>query len=137
MGNRSTLQLVALVFGVIYLLVGVLGFIGPLIGNGGGVSFTQERHALFGIAEVNLVHNLLHILIGVGGLAAASSVSNSRTYCQVVGVLLLLIGIAGVFVQNSVGLIPLGGADIPIHLVSGALLAYFGFAAPISQRSTT
>jgi hypothetical protein len=133
--NRSTVQLVALVFGIIYLLVGLLGFIGPLIGTASFVTFSQDRHALFGIAEINLVHNLVHLLIGIGGLAAASSLANSRTYCQVVGVILLVVGVLGVFAQDSIGLIPLGGADIPIHLVSGAILAYFGFAAPISQRS--
>jgi len=135
-GNRSTVQTVALVFGGIYLVVGVLGFIGPLIGNGGGlITISQDKHALLGLADVNLLHNLVHLVIGVAGLAAASTVANSRTFCRVFGVVLLLVGVVGIFVSNLFGVLPLGGADIAIHLASGAVLAYFGFASPVEARA--
>jgi Domain of unknown function (DUF4383) len=132
MGDRSTVQWVALVFGLIYLVAGVLGFVPSL-----GGSDTQTNHALFGIFQVNLVHNLVHVLIGIGGLAAASSILNSRRYCRVVGVILLLLGVIGIGIANPLGLVYLGQADIPLHLVTGAVLAYFGFAAPVSVRSRT
>jgi Domain of unknown function (DUF4383) len=135
MGNRAVVQTVALIFGVIYFLVGVLGFIGPLIGTSSFITITQDRHALLGLADINLLHNLVHVAIGLAGLAAASSVANSRTFCQVVGVILLIVGLLGVFVGNLFGLLPLAGFDIPLHLVTGAVLAYFGFAATISVRS--
>jgi len=125
MGNRSTVQWAALVFGAIYLVAGVLGFIPSL----------QPNHALFGIFRVNLLHNLVHVVIGIGGLAAASSLANSRTYCQVVGVILLLLGVIGIGIANPFGLLYIGQADIPLHLVTGAVLAYFGFAATVSTRS--
>ncbi|TME26124.1 MAG: DUF4383 domain-containing protein [Chloroflexi bacterium] len=135
MGNRAVVQTVALIFGVIYFLVGVLGFIGPLIGTSSFITITQDRHALLGLADINLLHNLVHLAIGLAGLAAASSVANSRTFCQVVGVILLIVGLLGVFVGNLFGILPLAGFDIPLHLVTGAVLAYFGFAATISVRS--
>jgi Domain of unknown function (DUF4383) len=125
MTGRSTVQWAALAFGVIYLVAGVLGFIPSL----------QTNHALFGIFQVNLLHNLLHVVIGIGGLAAVSSLANSRTFCQVVGVILLLLGVIGIGIPNPLGLLYIGQADIPLHLVSGALLAYFGFVAPVSTRS--
>lgn len=131
MGNRSTVQMVALLFGAIYLAAGVLGFL-PFLGG----SYTMTNHALLGIFDINLLHNLVHIVIGIAGLAAAASVANSRTFCQVVGVILLLLGVLGVFVAKPLGLLDIGGLDIALHLVSGAVLAYFGFAAPISTRST-
>ncbi|TMF90162.1 MAG: DUF4383 domain-containing protein [Chloroflexi bacterium] len=135
MGNRAVVQTVALIFGVIYFLVGVLGFIGPLIGTSSFITITQDKHALLGLADINLLHNLVHLAIGLAGLAAASSVANSRTFCQVVGVILLIVGLLGVFVGNLFGILPLAGFDIPLHLVTGAVLAYFGFAATISVRS--
>ena len=135
MGNRAVVQTVALIFGVIYFLVGLLGFIGPLIGTSSFITITQDRHALLGIADINLLHNLVHLAIGIAGLAAASSVANSRTFCQVVGVILLIVGLLGVFVGNLFGILPLAGFDIPLHLVTGGVLAYFGFAATISVRS--
>ena len=130
MGNRSTVQMVALLFGAIYLAAGVLGFL-PFLGG----SYSLTDHALLGIFQVNLLHNLVHIVIGIAGLAAAASLANSRTFCQVVGVILLLLGVLGVFVAKPFGLLDIGGLDIALHLVSGAVLAYFGFAAPVSTRS--
>ncbi len=130
MGNRSTVQMVALLFGAIYLAAGVLGFL-PFLGG----SYTLTDHALLGVFQVNLLHNLVHIVIGIAGLAAAASLANSRTFCQVVGAILLLLGVLGVFVAKPFGLLDIGGLDIALHLVSGAVLAYFGFAAPVSTRS--
>ncbi|HXN02644.1 MAG TPA: DUF4383 domain-containing protein [Candidatus Dormibacteraeota bacterium] len=120
MGSRSTVQAVAAVFGAIYLVAGILGFF---------------NHELIGIFKVNLVHNLVHVVIGIGGLAAASSVPNSKTFCRVVGVILLLLGLIGFGVANPFGLLYIGGSDIALHLVTGGVLAYFGFAAPVSTRS--
>jgi hypothetical protein len=128
-GNRSTVQTVALAFGTIYLLAGILGFLGFL-----GGSYTLTSKPLFGIFEVNLVHNLVHVVIGVAGLAAASSAQNSRTYCQVLALILLLLGVLGIFVASPLGLLNIGGADIALHVFSGAVLAYFGFQAPIALR---
>jgi hypothetical protein len=120
MANRSTVQAVALVFGAIYLVVGVLGFF---------------NHVLLGIFQVNVLHNLVHVLIGIGGLAAVSSVANSKTFCQIAGVILVLLGLIGLGIANPFGLLYLGGGDIALHLVTGAVLAYFGFVAPVSTRS--
>jgi hypothetical protein len=78
---------------------------------------------------------VVHVVIGIAGLAAVTSVPNARRFCQVVGVILLLLGALGVFVANPFGLVYIGGLDIALHLVSGAVLAYFGFAATVSTRS--
>jgi Domain of unknown function (DUF4383) len=131
MGNRSMVQMVALVFGAIYLAAGILGFL-PFLGG----SFTLTNHALLGLFQINLLHNLVHVVIGIAGLAAITSLPNSRRFCQVVGVVLLLLGVLGVFVANPLGLLFIGGLDIWLHLVTGAVLAYFGFAATVSTRST-
>jgi len=130
MSNRSTLQTVALAFGAIYLAAGVLGFL-PFLGG----SDTLTNSALLGLFKINLLHNLFHIVIGIAGLAAASSAPNSKTFCQVVGVILLLLGVLGIFLASPLGLLYIGGLDIGLHLVTGAVLAYFGFAAPVSTRS--
>ena len=121
MGKRATVQMVALVFGAIYLLAGILGFF---------------NHALLGIFQVNLLHNLVHVAIGLGGLAAASSVANPRIFCQIAGGILLLLGLIGIGIANPFGLLYIGGSDIALHLVTGGVLAYFGFAAPVSTRSS-
>src|SRR5438094_7937306 len=100
MGNRAVVQTVALIFGVIYFLVGLLGFIGPLIGTSSFITITQDRHALLGIADINLLHNPVHLAIGIAGPAAASRVANSPAFCQVAGVVLLIAGLRGFVVVN-------------------------------------
>jgi len=120
MSNRSMVQVVAAIFGAIYLVAGVLGFF---------------NHPVLGIFQVNLLDNLVHIAIGIGGLAAASSLANSKTFCRVAGVFLLLLGLIGIGAANPFGLLYIGGADIALHLVTGGVLAYFGFIAPVSTRS--
>jgi hypothetical protein len=130
MGERSSVQMAALLFGAIYLAVGIIGFL-PFLGG----SVTMANSKLLGLFNINLLHNLVHVVIGIAALAAVTSLPNSRRFCQVVGVVLLLLGVLGVFVANPLGLLYIGGLDVALHLVSGAVLAYFGFAAPVSTRS--
>ena len=121
--NRSMVQTVALVFGVVYLAVAIVGFL-PFFGG----SYTQMPSNLLGLVPINLLHNIVHLVIGVAGIAAASSWARSRNYLQIFGVVLLLLGVAGIVVNNPLGLVPIGGFDIAIPLVTGAILTYFGFA---------
>jgi len=130
MGNRSTVQMVALLFGAIYLAVRIIGFL-PFLGG----SLTTTNRKLLRLFNINLLHNLAHVVIGIARLAAVTSLPNSRPFCQVVGVVLMLLGVLGVFVANPLGLLYIGGFDIALHLATGAVLAYFGFAATVSTRS--
>jgi ABC-type transport system involved in multi-copper enzyme maturation permease subunit len=113
---------VALVFGVSFLAVGVLGFI--LNPTGG---------ELLGIFAVNVLHNLVHLLFGVFGIAAVI-VRRSRIYLQGVGLIYLLLAvlgfIPGLFVGDEMllGLVHINVADNFLHLVLGGAAAFFGFA---------
>jgi hypothetical protein len=126
--NRSTPQVVALVFGAVYLAVGVLGFL-PFLGG----SYTQTPNNLLGLVPINLLHNIVHLIIGVAGIAAAATVANSRMYLKTFGIVLLALGVVGIFVQNPFGLVPIGGFDVAIHLVTGAVLTYFGFVPEVGR----
>jgi hypothetical protein len=129
MRGRSLVQTVALAFGIIYLVVGVLG-LAPFVGG----SYTQTNSNLLGFVPINLLHNVVHLVIGIAGIAAAGSLARSRQFCQVFGVVLILIGIAGIFINNPLNLIPIGGFDVAIHLVTGGILAYFGFVSAAQPR---
>lgn len=127
--GRSMVQLVALVFGAVYLVVGILGLI-PFFGG----SYTQTNSDLLGFVPINLLHNIVHLVIGVAGLAAAVSVSGSKRYAQIFGVVLIAVGIVGIFASNPFNLLPIGGVDIAIHLATGAVLSYYGFTAVPALR---
>lgn len=115
-------QLVALILGIVFLLIGILGFIPALVPNDN----------LLGIFSVNGVHNIVHLLIGILGIAAALS-SQGRLFNQVIGIVYLLIGILG-FVpvvasgDMLLGLVRINLADNLLHIVVGLLVIVVGFA---------
>jgi len=121
---------VALVFGAVYTLVGLAGFIPAL---GGSMNMTAST--LLGIAQVNALHNAVHLIIGICGLTMAKTEEQAGTYCKTFGVVLLIIGALGFIAPDPLGILPIGGGDIWIHLISGAILTYVGFAMAPSGSS--
>lgn len=119
---------VAAIFGTLYLITGVLGFI---MTPGGGI--------FLGIFAVNWFHHLFHILLG--GLGPISAWRNKgRLYCQVSGGILILLGVLGLIVPGLiVHLLAIPPADLStdnlLHLVSGSALLYFGFSSRPSSTA--
>ena len=112
----------ALAFGIVFLLIGILGFI-PALTPGG---------ALLGIFMLNGLHSIVHLLFGVLGIAAAFT-GTGRLYNRGVGVIYLILGILGFIpplVPNGLlfGLVMINVADNILHLGIGIFLSYVGFA---------
>ena len=117
----SLSKMTAGVFGAVYTLVGVLGFIGPLAPDSN----------LLGIFPISPLHNVVHLLIGVTGLAVYLAVpAMARTWAQVFGGVLALVAVLGVIIANPLNILPIGGFDIFLHAASAAVLLYVGFASP-------
>ena len=110
----------ALVFGVIYAIAGLVGFI---LAPGGGV--------LLGIFPVNAFHNIFHL--ATGGLGIASGwTGRGRSYCRAAGIVFLLLGVSGFLAPPlTAALLAHPTADIftdnLLHLATGIVLSYFGF----------
>lgn len=122
----------ALVLGIIYLLVGVMGLIPGLVQPAAtGATVDVLNGNLLGIFPVNIVHTLVHLVIGLWGIIAYRSYDSSRTFSRVVGVLFIILFIMGLIpgLNTLFGLAPLNGADIWLHLVTGVLGLYFGLTA--------
>jgi hypothetical protein len=79
MAERSPAQLYALIFGVVLIAAGIMGFFYEASFSTGD---DAPRDAVLGILDVNGWHNLVHILSGVVGLACVSSYSNARLYAR-------------------------------------------------------
>ena|SRR5215210_2277579 len=125
----SLAQRFAQVFGAIYLLVGILGFIpvAPfLVGTLPNV-IGPFNGAELGLFPVNWLHNIAHIAIGAAGLATFRNPLGARSYALAIGVLYLVLFLLGLILPNFFGLLPLGGADIILHLLTAliALGAYY------------
>ena len=123
---RSTAQRGAMIFGVVFLLVGVLGLFVP---NGMGMDANPETTGkLLGLFPVNLLHNLVHLAFGAWGIAAARSFDASRTYGKVGAAIYGLLVVLAFIDPTMFGLVPIGGHDIWLHALLAAGLAYIGFA---------
>ncbi|HEV1997035.1 MAG TPA: DUF4383 domain-containing protein [Candidatus Dormibacteraeota bacterium] len=128
MANSSLARMAAGIFGAVYVLVGVLGFL-PFVGG----SYTLDPHNLLGLFAVNVVHNIVHLAVGFGGLAAYSGgEATSVLFARTVGIVYALLAVLGIVAGsgNFLGLVPIGGLDIGLHAVTALVLLYVGFAAP-------
>ena len=116
---------VALVFGIVFLLVGILGLVSP-----GGMSMgVASPGMILGLFPANLLHNIVHLLFGVWGLMASRSFTGAKMYAQVGGVIYIVLAICGLLIPNTFGLLPNGGNDIWLHAILGLVLAGVGFTA--------
>jgi hypothetical protein len=122
----TTLQRVALVFGIGFLAAAIAGFLAS--GSSMDADPTTAPRAL-GLFPVNLLHNLVHLLFGVWGLLASRSWSGSKLFAQVGGVAYILLVVLAFVDPTTFGFIPIGGNDIWLHAVLGIPLAFFGFTA--------
>lgn len=120
------LRKVALIFGIVFLLVGILGLVTP---GGMGMSADPPSAMILGLFPVNVLHNVVHLLFGVWGIVASRSWNGAKTYGQIGGVIYLVLAVLGFVAPTTFGFIPIGGNDIWLHAVLGLVLAGVGFTA--------
>ena len=129
----TALRLFALVFGIVFLLVGAAGFVPALTAphTHPDMALTTGLALLFGLFPVNVLHNLAHLLFGAWGLFGATSDSAARLYGKVVAIAYAVLTIMGlVTVMNlhtAFGFVPLYGHDIWLHAALAVVAGYFGF----------
>ena len=131
----------SLVWGVAFLLVGIAGFIPGLVTaptEAHNLSVTSGHGRLFGLFPVNVLHNIVHLLFGVWGIAAYRSFPAARTYARSVGVIYIAFAVMGLIpvLNTTFGLVPLHGHDVWLHLALGGIAAYFGFARADAVEDT-
>lgn len=124
-------RIFALVVGIVLLLVGIIGFFTPTKAYG-----VQE---VFGLFDVDLIHNLIHVVSGILGIAAAF-MGWSRTFNRVFGIIYVVLGLLGLipalyfpsgsFGNDSglfLGLTHINAADHILHLVIGLAALAVGY----------
>ena len=130
-GSRT--QNAALVFGLAFLAAGIAGFFpSPPPADAPPLVVHQGHGMALGLFPINIIHNIVHLLFGVLGFAAArSALLSARAYFRIVAVsygALVVLGLIGA-TQTTFGYIPIWGNDVWLHGVLAAGAAYFGFVA--------
>ncbi len=121
MNNRSPVQLAALVFGVAFLAVGILGFVPGITSPYDQLRFAghESQAKLLGLFQVSILHNIVHLLFGVIGIIASKTVRDSRNFLIGGGVIYLLLTLYGLVIDHNsaANFVPVNGADNLLHLV--------------------
>lgn len=128
--KKSDLQRAAAAVGAVFLLVGVLGFVPGITTDYSTMEFAghESDAKLLGIFEVSILHNLVHVLFGVAGLAMARSWDGARTYLIGGGAIYLVLWIYGLVIdqQSAANFVPVNDADNWLHFVLGAAMIALG-----------
>jgi len=136
--RRRPVQTIAMAVGLVFGLVGVLGFIPGITGGLGGLHFAgpHSEAMLFGVFAVSVLHNLVHLLFGVLGVAAARSVGTARAFLMIGGGVYLVLWIYGVALddESPANFVPLNTADNWLHLGLGLGMVALGLLATVVDR---
>ena len=115
------------VWGVIFLMLGILGFV-----PSASIQLEGLSH-LFGLFAHDAIQNILHIVTGIIGLLAASSDRYAKWYLQIFGIIYILFAVAGLLQGDTVvGLFTVNLAVNLLHLGLAAGLLAAGFLLPVS-----
>lgn len=136
-GQYKAGQYFALITGILFFTVGVMGFIPGLVqepmatSDMPGLSFTTGAGYLLGIFPINVLHNIVHLLVGILGIVASVSLGSTRLYSGALAIFYGLLAIMGLFppTQSTLGFIPIFGNDVWLHALTAAIAVYFGFIA--------
>lgn len=132
--QRTPAQYFALIFGVVYLLIGVLGF--PITGFDNFAAKTYGDELI--IFPVNPLHNIIHLALGAVWVLSAARHDWARKANLVIGGVLGLVTIlGGLGVLKFLAIESFGSPDNFLHLVTAALSLYFGTAGAETAEPTT
>jgi predicted transporter len=97
----------------------------------------HESHAeLLGIFQVSILHNVVHLLFGVAGIALARTPLNARTFLIGGGAIYLVLWLYGLVVDKAsqANFVPLNTADDWLHFVLGVGMIGLGVVLGKNRR---
>jgi len=112
--TKTVPEILSLVFGAVYLLVGIVGFFVT-----GFDSFFGQTDETLLIFDINPAHNIVHILIGIAGLLLGRTLAGARTYGW-----LLAVGYGAAFIYGLIAagkdwdFLNINAADNVLHLAT-------------------
>lgn len=127
----------ALIFGLAYLAIGILGLLPitltPPPADAPPTTFAYVYGYLFGLFPVNIALSLLHLVVGVWGIAAWRGRASSIKYARDLAVLFGALAVLGLLPMTNTlfGMMPLDSGDVWLHGVTAVIAGYFGWREPV------
>ncbi|MEB3371578.1 DUF4383 domain-containing protein [Saccharopolyspora sp. S2-29] len=142
--TKSPARIAATVVAGVFLLVGILGFIPGVTTEYEGMTFAGHHSTamLLGIFQVSILHNIVHLLFGIVGLALARTAGGAISFLVGGGAVYLVLWIYGLIVDmdSAANFVPLNTADNWLHLFLGLGMIAVGaliWQAGTRRRSTS
>jgi hypothetical protein len=132
----------ALIIGILFAVIGLAGFLPGFVSLPPGdppipVDASPSMYAagfgyLFGLFPTNLLHNIVHIVVGSLGIVAYTSSGGARLFNRSFAITYALIAIMGLLpiAQTTFGLMPIFGNNVWFNALTATVAAYFGFVQP-------
>lgn len=130
--GKHPVRTAAQVVGAVFVLVGILGFVPGVTTPYDQLSFAgyESEAKLLGIFQVSVLHNIVHLLFGVAGLAMSRTRSGARTFLIGGGVVYLILFLYGLVVDqdSSANVVPVNDSDNWLHLLLAVAMIGLGVA---------
>ncbi|WP_422934824.1 DUF4383 domain-containing protein [Sinomonas sp. P47F7] len=128
--HRTPIQLAAMVVGAVFLLVGILGFIPGITAGAIGFAGMGSHAMLLGVFQVSVLHNIVHVLFGVAGLALGRTAGGAKGFLTWGGAIYLVLFVYGLFFggDSAGNFVPVNMADNILHLLLGVGMLAIGLA---------
>ena len=123
----------ALLWGIAFLMVAASGFVPgmwePAPAHYPEIAVDTWYGAALGMFPVNILHDAVHLLFGIWGIAAYRALDSARVYAKSVAIIYAVFAVMGLIpmLDTTFGLVPLFGNDVWLHVLLAAPAAYFGF----------
>ncbi|SCF10228.1 protein of unknown function [Micromonospora haikouensis] len=136
--GRAPVRRAAATVGVVFLLVGLVGFVPGITTDFGDLRFAGHGSGakLLGVFQVSVLHNAVHLAFGLAGLALSRTWDGARTFLIGGGAIYLVLWLYGLVVDHGSGanFIPVNNADSWLHLVLGAGMIALGVLTTRDRR---
>ncbi|WP_433689295.1 DUF4383 domain-containing protein [Micromonospora carbonacea] len=136
--GRAPVRRAAATVGVVFLLVGLLGFVPGVTTGFGDLRFAGHgsEAKLLGVFQVSVLHNAVHLAFGLAGLALSRTWAGARTFLVGGGAVYLVLWLYGLVVDHGSGanFIPVNDADNWLHLLLGAGMIALGVLTTRDRR---
>jgi hypothetical protein len=132
----------ALIAGIAYILAAASGIIPGLLVHSPDLP-PMRVDSLYGRAlglfPVNVLHTLVHLVIGLWGVPAWRALTSARLYARALAIIYGVLTVLGAIPQTSTlfGLVPLFGHDVWLHAITALAAAYFGWVADRPRATDT
>ncbi|MEU2547779.1 DUF4383 domain-containing protein [Streptomyces roseolus] len=129
--SARPVRLAAGLVGLVFLVVAVLGFVPGVTTGVDDMAFAGHESGaeLFGVFQVSVLHNVVHLLFGVAGVVLSRTAATARAFLVGGGLVYLVLWLYGLLVDldGDANFVPFDTADNWLHLGLGAAMVLLGF----------